>query len=70
MHAKTGLTVRRASRSRAVCASGLVAYALDLRGRGRSEGERFYYHDLLNDVGKEGVMADITAWIESHLSTI
>jgi acylglycerol lipase len=26
-----------------------------------------HYHDLLNDVGKEGVMEDIKAWIESHL---
>lgn len=26
-----------------------------------------HYHDLLNDVGKEGVMADIMTWIERHL---
>lgn len=26
-----------------------------------------HYHDLLNDIGKEGVMADIKAWIDSHL---
>lgn len=26
-----------------------------------------HYHDLLNDVGKEGVMADIMAWIDRHL---
>jgi acylglycerol lipase len=26
-----------------------------------------HYHDLLNDVGKEGVMADVTGWIDSHL---
>jgi acylglycerol lipase len=25
-----------------------------------------HYHDLLNDVGKEGVIADITAWIGTH----
>ena len=25
------------------------------------------YHDLLNDTGKEGVMADIKAWIGSHV---
>jgi alpha-beta hydrolase superfamily lysophospholipase len=24
-------------------------------------------HDLLNDIGKEGVMADITGWINKHL---
>jgi alpha-beta hydrolase superfamily lysophospholipase len=26
-----------------------------------------HYHDLLNDVGKEIVMADIQAWLEAHL---
>jgi len=26
-----------------------------------------HYHDLLNDTGKEGVMADIKAWIGSHV---
>ena len=26
-----------------------------------------HYHDLLNDTGKEGVMADIKGWIASHL---
>lgn len=26
-----------------------------------------HYHDLLNDIGKEGVMADVKAWIDSHL---
>jgi alpha-beta hydrolase superfamily lysophospholipase len=26
-----------------------------------------HFHDLLNDIGKETVMADITAWIEKHL---
>ena len=26
-----------------------------------------HFHDLLNDVGKEGVMADITAWIDKRL---
>jgi alpha-beta hydrolase superfamily lysophospholipase len=24
-------------------------------------------HDLLNDFGKEGVVGDITAWIDRHL---
>lgn len=27
-----------------------------------------HFHDLLADTGKEGVMADITAWIDLHLS--
>jgi alpha-beta hydrolase superfamily lysophospholipase len=26
-----------------------------------------HYHDLLNDVGKEGVLADIKAWIDAHV---
>ena len=26
-----------------------------------------HYHDLLNDIGKEGVMGDIKAWIGSHV---
>jgi len=26
-----------------------------------------HYHDLLNDVGKEGVMADVKGWIDSHM---
>lgn len=28
-----------------------------------------YYHDLLHDIGKEEVMADIKAWIDKHLPT-
>lgn len=28
-----------------------------------------HFHDLLNDTGKEGVMADITAWLDRHLSS-
>jgi acylglycerol lipase len=39
-------------------ASGLAVYALDLRGRGRSDGERFYvepFEDYVRDV--EAVMA-------------
>jgi alpha-beta hydrolase superfamily lysophospholipase len=27
-----------------------------------------HYHDLLNDIGKEEVLADITQWIHAHLS--
>ena len=27
-----------------------------------------HYHDLLNDIGKESVLADIKAWIGSHLT--
>src|SRR4029079_17809811 len=38
--------------------SGLVSYALDLRGRGRSEGERFYVEDVADYV------ADLAAVIK------
>jgi alpha-beta hydrolase superfamily lysophospholipase len=27
-----------------------------------------YYHDLLHDIGKEKVMADITGWIDARAS--
>jgi len=43
---------------------GFAVYAVDLRGRGKSEGERFYVDD---DLGKEEVMADILGWIEARL---
>ena len=26
-----------------------------------------HYHDLLNDIGKEGVMNDVKTWIDAHL---
>lgn len=26
-----------------------------------------HFHDLLNDVGKEGVMADLVGWIDAHI---
>lgn len=26
-----------------------------------------HYHDLLNDIGKEGVIGDIAAWIDAHI---
>jgi uncharacterized protein (UPF0261 family) len=29
--------------------------------------ELLYYHDLLNDVGKEVVMSDINAWLTDRL---
>ena len=29
-----------------------------------------HFHDLLNDVGKEQVMADIGNWIDTHLSAV
>ena len=28
-----------------------------------------HFHDLLADVGKQQVMADIQAWIDAHLGT-
>ena len=29
-----------------------------------------HYHDLLNDIGKEEVMADILAWIDKRLPRV
>jgi len=29
-----------------------------------------HFHDLLNDLGKEKVMADIGNWIDAHLSAL
>ena len=29
-----------------------------------------HYHDLLNDVDKEKVVADITGWIDARVSTV
>jgi hypothetical protein len=29
-----------------------------------------HFHDLLADVGKQQVMADIQAWIDAHLPTV
>jgi alpha-beta hydrolase superfamily lysophospholipase len=29
-----------------------------------------YYHDLLHDVGKAQVLADITSWIDARVSTV
>ena len=29
-----------------------------------------HYHDLLNDIGKEEVMADILAWIDKRLPSV
>jgi alpha-beta hydrolase superfamily lysophospholipase len=29
-----------------------------------------HFHDLLHDVDKDKVMADVTAWIDAHLSTV
>ena len=28
-----------------------------------------HFHDLLADIGKQQVMADIQAWIDAHLGT-
>jgi alpha-beta hydrolase superfamily lysophospholipase len=29
-----------------------------------------HYHDLLNDIGKEGVLADIVGWMEARLASV
>jgi len=51
----------------------LAVYALDLHGRGQSDGERFYVEKINDyvedvDVGKERVIDDIQAWINARLS--
>ena len=27
-----------------------------------------HYHDLLNDIGKDGVVGDIKGWIDKHVA--
>jgi acylglycerol lipase len=39
--------------------NGLAAYALDLRGRGKSEGERFYVEELSDYLGDVDKLVDI-----------
>src|SRR5262249_30697253 len=40
-------------------AAGLAAFALDLRGRGRSEGERFYVEDIADYVSDVATTVDL-----------
>ena len=57
--------------------TGRLAGVVDSSRRGDSDTARStyktlklyqgYYHDPLNDVGKETVMADIQAWIDKRL---
>jgi hypothetical protein len=42
-----------------------IAYAAS--SWGIASGRTTYFHDLLNDVGREQVMDDIVAWIEVRL---
>jgi alpha-beta hydrolase superfamily lysophospholipase len=40
------------------------------RSRSRDKTLKLYeghYHDLLNDIGKEGVLTDIKAWIDARV---
>jgi acylglycerol lipase len=51
-------------------ADGLAVYALDLRGRGRSDGERFYvdtFDDYLADVARFVGLAKTTSSIRRPL---
>lgn len=48
-------------------ASGFAVYALDLRGRGRSEGERFYVEDIADYVADLAGMVDIAKQREPGL---
>ena len=40
-------------------AAGLAAYALDLRGRGKSDGERFYINDLADYVSDVAMLIEL-----------
>lgn len=40
-------------------AAGFAVYAIDLRGRGRSEGERFYVDDIADYVDDLGTLIDL-----------
>lgn len=47
--------------------SGFVVYALDLRGRGKSSGERFYVEDIEEYVGDLATLVDLAKTREPDL---
>jgi alpha-beta hydrolase superfamily lysophospholipase len=53
---------------------GLAFYAYDLRGHGKSAGQRGhvncfdgYYHEIFNEVGKETVFKDLENWLAGRV---
>src|SRR5262245_18399482 len=55
-NAKSGYMVWPAEQ---LAADGLAVYALDLRGRGKSEGERFYVEQLSDYLGDLDKLVEI-----------
>jgi acylglycerol lipase len=47
-------------------ARGFAAYALDLRGHGRSEGEPLFVDTFGDYLDREQVMADIAEWLAAR----
>jgi acylglycerol lipase len=54
--------------ARQLAGSGFVVYALDLRGRGKSSGERFYVEDIEEYVGDLATLIDLAKMRESGLA--
>lgn len=54
--------------ARRLAESGFVVYALDLRGRGKSSGERFYVEDIEEYVGDLATLVDLAKTRESGLA--
>ena len=52
-----------------LAAAALVVYALDLRGRGESDGERFYVETFDDYVSDVAAVADVAAAREGNLPT-
>ena len=53
--------------ARQLAENGFVVYALDLRGRGKSSGERFYVEDIEEYVGDLATLVDLAKTRESGL---
>lgn len=54
--------------ARQLAESGFVVYALDLRGRGKSSGERFYIEDIEEYVGDLATLVDLAKTREPDLA--
>jgi len=54
--------------ARQLAENGFVVYALDLRGRGKSSGERFYVEDIEEYVGDLATLVDLAKTREAGLA--
>jgi len=54
--------------ARQLAESGFVVYALDLRGRGKSSGERFYIEDIKEYMGDLATLVDLAKTREPDLA--